>query len=55
MDLIGLPFQLIVGPRGLASGNVEIKARADGAREELPLDAAIAKLARDVRAALKVE
>ncbi len=45
MDLIGLPWQLIVGPRGLDSGVVELKNRASGAREELSLDAALARLA----------
>jgi prolyl-tRNA synthetase len=44
MDLIGLPWQLVVGPRGIASGTVEIKNRKTGAREELPPDAALAKL-----------
>ena len=32
MDLIGLPFQLIVGPKGLESGEIELKERANGAR-----------------------
>jgi prolyl-tRNA synthetase len=41
MDLIGLPRQLIIGPRGLKDGKVEIKNRATGAREELPLEAAL--------------
>jgi len=45
MDLIGLPWQLIVGPRGLAAGEVEIKQRASGERVTLTPDAAIAKLA----------
>ena len=44
MDLIGLPWQLIVGPRGLKAGQVELKRRADGAREELSIDAALSKL-----------
>ena len=35
MDLIGLPWQLIVGPRGLAAGKVELKRRATGERQEL--------------------
>ena len=35
MDLIGLPWQLIVGPRGAVSGRVEIKSRRTGEREEL--------------------
>ena len=32
-DLIGVPWQILVGPRGLAEGKVEVKRRADGARE----------------------
>ncbi|MCU0829950.1 MAG: proline--tRNA ligase [Rhizobiaceae bacterium] len=43
-DLIGVPVQVIVGPRGAASGEVEIKQRKSGDREMLSLDAAIAKL-----------
>jgi prolyl-tRNA synthetase len=44
-DLIGIPTQLIVGPRGLEKGLIEIKTRKTGAREELSLDAAINRLA----------
>ena len=44
MDLIGLPWQLMVGPRGLKAGVVEIKNRASGAREELSPEAAVARL-----------
>ncbi|HKE46754.1 MAG TPA: His/Gly/Thr/Pro-type tRNA ligase C-terminal domain-containing protein, partial [Rhodanobacteraceae bacterium] len=44
MDLIGLPWQLVVGPRGLANGVVEIKHRASGERAELSPEAALAKL-----------
>jgi prolyl-tRNA synthetase len=44
MDLIGLPWQLIIGPRGLKDGRVELKRRATGEREELSLDAALNKL-----------
>lgn len=43
-DLIGIPYQLTVGPRGLANGVVEIKTRAGGEKIELPIDAALAKL-----------
>jgi prolyl-tRNA synthetase len=43
-DLIGSPWQLIVGPKGLAEGMVELKRRSTGARETLPPAAAIAKL-----------
>jgi prolyl-tRNA synthetase len=44
MDLIGLPWQLIVGPRGIAQGKVELKRRATGEREEVGLDAALARI-----------
>jgi prolyl-tRNA synthetase len=44
MDLIGLPWQLIVGPRGIAAGTVELKNRATGERQELSIDSAIARL-----------
>ena len=45
MDLIGLPWQLVVGPRGVKAGTVELKRRATGEREELPAEAALAKVA----------
>jgi prolyl-tRNA synthetase len=41
MDLIGLPWQLIIGPRGLADGVVELKRRAGGERQSLPLERAL--------------
>ena len=44
MDLIGLPWQLIVGPRGVKDGSVEIKRRADGTRETLSIEAALERL-----------
>ena len=44
MDLIGLPWQLIVGPRGLKTGVVELKRRATGEREELSVESALARL-----------
>ncbi|HWF00392.1 MAG TPA: proline--tRNA ligase [Caulobacteraceae bacterium] len=44
MDLIGLPWQLIIGPRGLAEGTVELKRRATGERRVLPLEAALEAL-----------
>jgi prolyl-tRNA synthetase len=44
MDLIGLPWQVIVGPRGIASGTVELKRRSTGEREELSLESALARL-----------
>jgi prolyl-tRNA synthetase len=44
MDLIGLPWQLIIGPKGLAEGTVELKRRATGERESLPLEEALRRL-----------
>jgi prolyl-tRNA synthetase len=49
MDLIGIPYQLIVGPKGLKQGEVEVKDRKTGARETLSPDAAITWLVDAVR------
>jgi prolyl-tRNA synthetase len=43
-DLLGFPWQAIVGPRGAAAGRVELKRRMTGERMELSLEDAIAKL-----------
>jgi prolyl-tRNA synthetase len=45
MELIGLPCQVTVGPRGLAAGVVEVKLRATGERSELTADALLQRLA----------
>jgi prolyl-tRNA synthetase len=45
LDLVGLPWQLIVGPKGLADGVVELKRRATGERQSLPLAAAVQAIA----------
>jgi prolyl-tRNA synthetase len=44
MDLIGIPWQTIVGPKGLASGVVEVKRRATGERDEKSLADMLAQL-----------
>jgi prolyl-tRNA synthetase len=44
MDLVGLPWQLIVGPKGVAEGTVELKCRATGERETLSPEAAVTRL-----------
>jgi len=44
MDLIGLPWQVIVGPRGIAAGTVELKRRSSGERQELSVESALARL-----------
>jgi prolyl-tRNA synthetase len=43
-DLIGIPWQILVGPRSLAEGKVEIKRRSDGKRELLSPADAVARL-----------
>ena len=44
MDLIGLPWQVIVGPRGIGNGSVELKRRDTGAREEVSIESALSRL-----------
>ncbi|MEO0034696.1 MAG: hypothetical protein RLZZ501_719 [Pseudomonadota bacterium] len=44
MDLIGLPWQLVVGPKGVAAGLVELKNRASGEKVELSAESALARL-----------
>lgn len=44
MDLIGIPWQLTIGPRGLKAGTAELKRRATGEKLELPLEEALAKV-----------
>ena len=44
MDLIGLPWQIVIGPRGLKDGVVEVKNRRSGERETLSPEAALAKV-----------
>jgi len=45
MELIGLPWQVVVGPRGAAKGLVELKRRVGDEREELSPEVALARLA----------
>ena len=44
MDLIGLPWQVVIGPRGLKNGVAEVKNRATGEKEEISIDSVIEKL-----------
>ena len=48
-DLIGIPWQVIVGPKGLASGQVEVKNRADGSRLLMTPDEVLARFAQSVQ------
>ncbi len=43
-DLIGVPWQVLIGPKGLAEGKVELKRRATGEREHLSLEDVVARL-----------
>src|SRR5690349_10882743 len=45
-DLIGIPWQILVGPRSLAEGKVEVKRRADGSKELLSVAAAIERVSQ---------
>jgi prolyl-tRNA synthetase len=44
MDLIGLPEQVVVGPRGLAAGTVEMKNRRTGQRQDMSIESAFDRL-----------
>ncbi len=46
MDLIGLPWRITVGPRGLKNGVVELTSRRTGESEEMPPEAAIERIAQ---------
>ena len=42
-DLIGIPWQVMIGPKGLAAGQVEVKSRADGSRTMMTPAEALAR------------
>ncbi|WP_045391333.1 proline--tRNA ligase [Falsirhodobacter sp. alg1] len=46
MDLIGLPWRITVGPRGLAAGKVELTSRRTGESEEVSLETAVERVAQ---------
>ena len=46
MDLIGLPWRITVGPRGLKNGVVELTSRRTGTSEEMPPEAAVERIAQ---------
>ncbi len=50
-DLIGWPFQVVVGKKGLAEGIVEVKTRATGERDTVPVDEVVTHLCGLVTAA----
>ena len=44
MDLIGIPDQLVIGPRGIAGGTIELKHRRTGERQDMSVEAALQRL-----------
>ncbi len=46
MDLIGLPWRITVGPRGLKAGTVELTSRRTGESEEMSPEAALDRCAQ---------
>jgi prolyl-tRNA synthetase len=48
MDLIGIPYQVIVGPKGVKAGEIEIKDRKTGERETLPIDAGLERVVTSI-------
>jgi prolyl-tRNA synthetase len=43
-DLIGIPWQVLIGPKGIADGVVELKRRSDGSRQTLPANEVVERL-----------
>ncbi len=50
MDLIGLPYQMIIGPKGVKTGEAEVKNRKTAEKQTLPIDAALAHVIESVKA-----
>ncbi|CAN5795344.1 proline--tRNA ligase [soil metagenome] len=50
-ELIGIPYRLTVGPRGVAEGQVEVTERATMSTEVVPLDDVVEQLAGAIRVA----
>ena len=49
MDLIGLPYQIVIGPKGLKDGQAEITDRQTGAKESISLDTVADVIAKRVK------
>ena len=50
MDLIGLPYQFVIGPKGIKSGEIEVKERKSGLRQSASPDAALERLVEMITA-----
>ena len=53
-DLMGFPYQIVIGKRGLKNGTFELKDRATGEREDISIDEAAAIVAARVSEAKQV-
>ena len=49
VELIGIPYRITVGPRGLADGTVEVLGRSDGSVESVPIADAVASVGARIR------
>ena len=49
MDLIGLPYQIVIGPKGLKDGQAEVTDRQTGAKESISLDTVADVIAKRVK------
>jgi len=52
MDLIGLPYQITIGPRGLEAGEAEVKRRSDGEKSNIAIATVAADIAGKIKEAL---
>ena len=50
MDLIGLPYQIVIGPKGLKDGAAEVTDRKSGKKEAMPLETVATNIADKVKA-----
>ncbi len=55
MDLIGAPYQITIGPRGLESGEAEVKRRDTGEKSSVSIDKVAAEIAAKVKTALNYD
>jgi prolyl-tRNA synthetase len=48
-ELVGIPYRITVGPRGLAEGIVEVNVRASGENEKVPIADVVSSVAASVQ------
>ncbi|MGF1650681.1 MAG: proline--tRNA ligase [Hyphomicrobiaceae bacterium] len=49
MDLIGVPYQVSIGPRGVKNGEAEVKVRATGEKTDVPITGVVERLRSDIQ------